>query len=606
MGSRTLEVGRTVLRAGFVAFVLAGVWFRVALRRGSREQEIYRAVVRLGPTAMKLAQVASTRPDLVPASVSRGLESLQEAAPRFSFDEARKVVEQELGAPIDALFRVFPEESIASASLCQVYFATLPDGSDVAVKVQRPGIDGKIVRDVRILRALAQLLALLRPSLRNLRLADAAAEFGRWTLRELDFRLEGENADEFRRNFTAWPDIHLPVIHWSHTRKRVLTMERVGGRRVKDMLIILDDDARLDLVRHLADMVMKMFVDDGFFHADLHPGNIFFSEDGRIVLLDVGMVGRMNRAQTGRFLAYWIAVSYRQRDRAFHHLLQLATYTEGGDLVRYRADYEQILDEFEGSTVAEKSLARTYFDVVQSGARHGIIFPSEMLLQTKALVTMEALCIFMAPGFRFSEEMQPIVARRLVERTRPTSLLERLWTMLPDLVVTGEWFYTEPHPQARMTEQAFRKDAVVAIAQAWIDAADAWLGAHRDVRLPKTADRPHTSALLDVAMRAIALAAPAEARGVGEDQPDHAHAGLEAISQERWASFRRANRAEMPNTSYGDSASWRRSRPWLDALPAACLPLARIALAQAEAALREHMDRPADKERSKHDTVVGT
>ena len=172
--------------------------------------------------------------------------------------------------------------------------------------------------------------------------------------------------------------------------------------------------------------------------------------------------------------------------------------------------------------------------------------------------------------------------------------------------MTGEWFYTEPHPRARLAERAFRRDAVVAIAQAWIDAADAWLGAHRDVRLPKAADRPHTSALLDVAMQAIALAAPAEPRGVGEDQPDRTHAGLEATSQERWASFRLANRAAMSNTPYGDSASWHRGRPWLDALPAACLPLARVALAQAEAALREHMDRSADEDRSKHDTVVGT
>ena len=151
------------------------------------------------------------------------------------------------------------------------------------------------------------------------------------------FGWKAQNADEFRRNFAAWPDIHLPVIHWTHTRKRVLTMERVAGRRVKDMVDALDDDARLDLVRHLADMVMKMFVDDGFFHADLHPGNIFFSEDGRIVLLDVGMVGRMNRGQADRFLAYWMAVGRRQRDRAFHHLLALARETRRADLPAYRA-----------------------------------------------------------------------------------------------------------------------------------------------------------------------------------------------------------------------------------------------------------------------------
>ena len=559
MGKRFAEAGWTALRACFVAFVLARAWLRVLLRPGSRDEEVYRAAVQLGPTAMKFAQVVSTRPDLVPPSLSRRLESLQEDAPRFSFEQARKVVEQELGSPIDALFQVFPAEPTASASLSQVYFAALPDGSEVAVKVQRPGIERRIQRDVRILRYLARLVTLLRPSLRSLRLAEAAAEFGRWTLQELDFRLEGKNADEFRRNFAAWPDIHLPAIHWSHTRRRVLTMERVRGRRVKDMVTLLDEDARMGLLRRLADMVMKMFVDDGVFHADLHPGNIFFSEDGRIVLLDLGMVGRMSRTQADRFLAYWMAIGRHQRERAFHHLLALAVPTEGGDVAGYRAAYEKILDEFEGSTVTEKSLARTYFDVIQSGARHGVVFPSEMLLQAKALITMEALCLFMAPGFRFSEEIRPIVARRAAERASPKSLLEKIWTMLPDLVVVGEWFYAEGNSRDRQAEPAFRREAILAITEAWIDAADAWLGARREARLPNVDDRPHLAALLDLVAQTVT-----------------------------WG-----NRARVTGASEGNAASWRQQRPWLDAIPAALLPFARLALARAEAALREEMDRAA-------------
>jgi predicted unusual protein kinase regulating ubiquinone biosynthesis (AarF/ABC1/UbiB family) len=593
MYRRVAEAGRTVLRACFVALVLARTWFRVIAGRGAVEEEVYQAVVRLGPTAIKLAQVISTRPDLAPASVARRLESLQEAAPRFSDDEARKVVELELGAPIGTLFRVFPASPIASASLSQVYFATLPDGTDVAVKVQRPGIEPAIRRDVRILRSLAWLLTLLRPGLRNLHLVDAAAEFGRWTLRELDFRLEGENADEFRRNFKDWPDIHLPDIHWSHTRRRVLTMERVAGRRVKDMMATVDDKARLDLVRHLADMVMKMFVDDGFFHADLHPGNIYFTESGRIVLLDTGMVGRMNRTQADRFLAYWMAVGRRQRDRAFHHLLALAIRTEGSNVVAYRAEYERILDQFEGSTVIEKSLARTYLDVVQSGARHGVVFPSEMLLQTKALVTMEALCISMAPGFKFSEEMRPIVARRAAQRARPAALLDQVWTMLPDLMVTGECLQTGRRSPSQPSEHAFRADAVSAIASVWIDAADGWLAAQRDCRLPDAEHWPHLAALVDVVVHVIELAAPADPRGRGESRPDHAGAVVEATAQERWATFQRANRAVTGIASHADAASWRHGRPWIDAIPAAFLPLARVALARAEAALAEQLNRRA-------------
>ena len=594
MYRRVAEAGQTVLRACWVALILLRAWFRVVVGRGALADEVYQAVVRLGPTAIKLAQVASTRPDLAPASVAGRLESLQEAAPQFSGDEARKVVEQELGAPIGMLFRVFPAAPIASASLSQVYFATLSDGTEVAVKVQRPGIEPEIRRDVRILRGLARLVTLLRPSLRNLHLVEAAAEFGRWTQRELDFRLEGENTDEFRRNFRDWPDIHFPTIHWSHTRRRVLTMERVAGRRVKDMIATVDDKVRLKLVRHLAEMVMKMFVDDGFFHADLHPGNIYFAESGGIVLLDVGMVGRMNRSQADRFLAYWMAVGRQQRDRAFHHLLELAIRTEGGDLPGYRADYERILDQFEGSTVIEKSMARTYLDVVQSGARHGVVFPREMLLQTKALVTMESLCIFMAPSFKFSEEMRPIVARRAAQRARPAALLDQVWTMLPDLMVTGEWFQTETRSPSKPAELAFRADAVSAIASVWIDAADGWLGAQRDFRFPNAERRPHLAALLDVVAHAINLLVPADACGSGENQPELACALLEATPEQRWASFQRANRATQTSATQTDAASWRQNRPWLDAIPAAILPVARVALARAEAAIREQLHRAQD------------
>ena len=234
----------------------------------------------------------------------------------------------------------------------------------------------------------------------------------------------------------------------------------------------------------------------------------------------------------------------------------------------YRAAYERILDEFDGSTVTEKGLARTYFDVIQSGASHGVAFPSEMLLQAKALLTMEALCLFMAPGFRFSEEMRPIVARLAAERASPHSLMERMWTMVPDLVVAGEWFFTEGHSRDQEAEVAFRSEAILAMTQAWIDAADAWLVARREARLPNVDDRPHLAALLDLVAQTFAF----------------------------------GNRDGVTSVSDGDGASWRQGRPWLDAIPAALLPFARLALARAEAAVREQMERAAGEELSKHDT----
>jgi hypothetical protein len=174
----------------------------------------------------------------------------------------------------------------------------------------------------------------------------------------------------------------------------------------------------------------------------------------------------------------------------------------------------------------------------------------------------------MAPGFRFSEEIRPIVARRAAQRASPKSLLDKIWTMLPDLVIAGEWFYTERHSRDREAEPAFRRYAILATTEVWIDAADVWLGVHREDRLPNMEDRPHLAALLDLVAQAVT-----------------------------WG-----NRAGVASVSDGDAASWRQGRPWLDAIPAAFLPFARLALARAEAALREQMDRAAGEGQSEHDS----
>jgi ubiquinone biosynthesis protein len=181
----------------------------------------------------------------------------------------------------------------------------------VAVKVQRPGIQRLIRRDLAILQGFAWLAEHLSHLLRNLRLTVAVREFGRWTLKELDFEIEGHNAEAFRRNFVGWDDVIFPKIYWSHTTARVLTMQRVSGVRVGDVPEKFGPVFARRLATRLAEMEMKMFITDAFFHADLHPGNIFFQPDGSMALLDLGMVGQMTPQQRDRFLAYWITITRR-------------------------------------------------------------------------------------------------------------------------------------------------------------------------------------------------------------------------------------------------------------------------------------------------------
>lgn len=474
MGLHSLrESYRTTLRFIEILRVVLGESVGYLVTRGSVPDRVYRAVVELGPTFIKLGQIASTRPDLVPADVSKRLEALQEHVPPFPFAAARRVVESELERPLGEAFGEFPTEPMASASLSQVYLAELTDGTPVAVKVQRPGIRSRIERDLRILRRLARIVTWVGLIPQSLQLERAVDEFATWTLKELDFETEGENLDEFRENFAEWDDVVFPTVYWTHTTPRVLTMERVDGMRLNEVHERVSAERRQKIARRLSELQMKMFITDSFFHADLHPGNIFFRQDGTLAILDVGMVGRMTPEQRDRFLAYWIAVTRRQRDRAFHHLVAMATSTKRADLAAYRHAYDEHLNQFYDRGLTERSLAQTYLEIVLSGADHGVVFPSEMILQAKAVVTAEALTLVLAPDYRFTDEVRPIVAREMATLSTSRNVIDRAWGELVDWILLGDGGPVDDAPSKDLQDEAdFRREAIQALVDVWADDLD--------------------------------------------------------------------------------------------------------------------------------------
>lgn len=595
--------------------VAAAEWGAWLVGRRPVADHLHRVVVRLGPTFIKLAQIASTRPDLVPPAVAERLRDLQEGVPPFPSDQAQALVEAELGRPIREAFRHFEHVPVASASLAQVHFAELPDGTPVAVKVQRPGIAPVIERDLAILRRLAWCAGLVSRTARKLRIVAAVEEFGRWTRRELDFAAEGHNAEAFRRNFEGWDDVVFPAVYWSHTTPRVLTMQRVDGLRVFEVPQAAGPAAARRLAKRLAELEMKMFITDGFFHADLHPGNIFFQPDGRIAVLDLGMVGRMTAAQRDRFLAYWLAISRRQRARAFHHLLQMAASTAGADLPGFRSAYETILDRFYDRDLSERSLAQTYLEVVVSGARYGVTFPPELVLQAKAVVTAEALDLVLAPDFRFTEEVRPILARELAERATPRQLLDRLWGALPDWVLLGETPPADEAPSGdEPDEAAFRRWSKRALAAAWTDAADANLSDLQGaVARVTSADhwqaRPERRQFVQVGLALLRLLEVGRHRLEQEaalDPADTAPTPSQlpaATPEDRWDAFRHAARgdgAAVPTLAhletlvgrYADSTFWETRHEDRAAFISA-LSVLRFLNAQAGQALREEVEHEA-------------
>lgn len=263
----------------------------------------------LGPAFIKLGQVLSTRPDLLPDAYVKALSILQEAAPDAPGSIVTGIIETELGRPVSEVFASFDIAPAASASLAQVHRATLKTGETVAVKVRRPDVDALILRDLDAIGFALRLLGRLAPSrLRRTNLPAFLAEFRRYTLQELDFAHEGRVIERFRANFAGRSDVRFPGVHWNQSSSRVLTLDWVDGMRLGEAATTLDGPAKEALVTLVVDVLMKMFVSDGLFHADLHPGNIIFHEDGTFTLLDFGMYGELAPSHRDRLVLYWLAV----------------------------------------------------------------------------------------------------------------------------------------------------------------------------------------------------------------------------------------------------------------------------------------------------------
>ena len=423
-----------------------------AMRRDVPERFVA-SLLALGPTFIKLGQVLSTRPDVLPEAYIAALEVLQEKVPAFSFDQVEDIVERELGRSLDMAFHAFEHTPVASASLSQVHFAVLPGGEQVAVKVQRPGIREQMHADMEVLGRLVAGLARVFPGrVRRANLVDGFAEFRRYTLRELDFADEGRTMDHFRRNFAGWEGLVIPEVFWDYTAPGVLTMERAQGLRLKEAVAHLAQPARERLVERLIALQMKMFITDGFFHADLHPGNVFFGKDGTITILDFGMVGELSEEERNHFVLYWLAVVQHQTRRAFYHFTRQTRALPGADEAAFFRDFERLAEQFYRSVLSETTITQVYIEMIASGYRHGFVFPSSLLLHAKAITTAEALTFTLAPDLHFDRVTRPIIARAFAGRaTDARRLRHHAGQLLPELLLSGEIL----PPEAR---DPFRED----------------------------------------------------------------------------------------------------------------------------------------------------
>lgn len=378
-----------------------------------------RVAERLGPTFVKGAQSLALRPDIIPAHYAQALSRLYEGAVPFEGAVAHRLVAKELGAPLARLYADFEAEPFAAASLSQVHRATLPDGKAVAVKVQRPGIEDQVRDDLRLLAMLARIAERMRPVSGGLRPGEAVAEVAAALRRELDFREEAGVTDAVRISHSDDADVVIPAVHWSHTSRRVLTLDFIDGIAPgpPEALRAAGLDPIL-LVEIGSQAVFSQVFEHGVFHADPHPGNLRLLPGNQVCFLDFGMFGRVGaRDQRRMALVLW-ALLEGDGDGLAGQLLRLGRWRPGADPEAFRAAVVDGLDQFGGGD-GNRSLTGLLMGQLAAGGAHGIAFPRSFTLLARALVSLEGTAAIMAPG-RDLSAMSHSLLPGLIDRLIPT------------------------------------------------------------------------------------------------------------------------------------------------------------------------------------------
>ena len=481
---------------------------RRLLRRWAQEppltlpERVLLAIEELGPTFIKLGQILSTRPDLIPPDFIRELAKLQDAVPPAPWEQVREQIESELGGPIEDIFTSFNVEPVAAASLAQVHEATLPGGEEVVVKVQRPGIEEVIDVDLEILFDLARLAQERTPLGEVYDLTEIAEDFA-FTLRgELDYRREGYNADRFRRNFAGEPHLYIPKVYWDYTTRRVLVMERISGIKIDDVEAL--DAAGFD--RHqialcAARIIVKEVLEDGFFHADPHPGNFFVlrGEDGSPVIgaMDFGMVGHLDRRDRENLIRLYTSAVRLDVEVVVNQLIRMGAAGRGLDRLGLERDIGRLLTKYYGLPIKEIRVAEVVEEVRPVVFRHHLRLPSQFWLLGKTLGMMEGVALKLDPDFDFFAVSRPYVRRFLWQMASPRAWAKKLARGVGDW---GEFFSTLPRQAPRLLEQMERGELQITLRSREIEGLPA--------KLDRVANRLALSVLVAAFIVALATLLP--------------------------------------------------------------------------------------------------
>ncbi|MGZ4414963.1 MAG: ABC1 kinase family protein [Gaiellaceae bacterium] len=434
---RLSEIAQVAVRHGF------GYWFDshrltdLFPRRSARDevdgqpsqrgQHLREMLDELGPTFVKFGQLLSTRPDVLPPDIINELRGLQDDVRPFPIADVEKVIEEDLGLTIGQLFTEFDEKPIAAASIGQVHRATLPNGKQVAVKVQRPGAPRQIEADVALLYQAAKIA---KERVRALDFIDAhqlVDEFARSIRQELDYRLEARNADTFHRNFAGHPHVRVPRVFWTYTRSRVLTLEWLDGIQVADVDAehwSLED--RRDIAYLMTETWMTMIFRHGFFHGDPHPANVLVLGNGdQIGLVDFGAVGKLTDDDISKLTRIFIDAAAENIEALPRRLAELGVRYPKEREEEFLAELREMYYRYYGASLAEIDPLQVIREAFQLIYSMNLRLPTRFLLLDKAIATLGSVGVDLYPEFNVFEVARPYARGLMLERFTPQRMANR-------------------------------------------------------------------------------------------------------------------------------------------------------------------------------------
>lgn len=448
MARRMLRIHWVLARHGLDDLILATHLFRpirflrplapggwLPARHGPRGERIRCALEELGPIFVKFGQTLSTRRDLLPEDVADELAKLQDRVPPFPVEQARQVIESELEQPISRAFCRFDDTPLASASIAQVHTAQLHDGQEVVVKVLRPQVEQAIRQDLALLYELAGLAMRFWPEARRLRPVEVVTEFEKIILDELDFVREAANASELRRNFDDSPILYVPKVHWPLTRRRVLVIERIYGTPVGDVAELKRQGVDMKLLGERGvEIFFTQVFRDNFFHADMHPGNIFVDADARYLAVDFGIVGTISKADQRYLAENFMAFFNRDYRRVAEMHVESGWVPSHTRVEEFESAIRAVCEPIFEKPLSEISYGHLLLRLFQTARRFEMEVQPQLVLLQKTLLNIEGLGRQLYPELDLWQTAKPFLENWFKQRVGPRATVQRVKERFPEWV----------------------------------------------------------------------------------------------------------------------------------------------------------------------------